>query len=301
MTNPTILLTGGSGFVAGSIIRQATDAATWHVVTRGDKLHSAPHLHWYRADIAAEHAIETLIGYLRPSAVIHTAALADIDYCEANQDEAWLVNAALPERIAKATAEIGARMIFCSTDTVFDGSRGNYTEDDAPNAVNFYAKTKIAAEEAVRAANANSVVARVALVMGLPVLGKGNSFLSRMIASLEAGKDVTVPAVEIRTPIDVLTLGKALTELATHDYCGTLHLSGSEAINRYAMTQRIVARLGHPVERVKANDPTNIPGRAERPRDASMNNQRAQATLSTTFCGLDEAIERVLAFQQGEQ
>jgi dTDP-4-dehydrorhamnose reductase len=298
MRSARILVTGGSGFVAGSIIRQASPEIDLHVVSRGKPLLARPGLTWHTADLSSDTAT-ALLNKIEPAAIIHTAALADIDYCQAHQDEARLVNTGLTVTLAKECAESGTRLIFLSTDTVFSGERGNYKESDQPRAVNFYAETKIAAELALVYSEVNAVIARVALVMGLPVLGAGNSFLSRMIATLEAGKVITVPENEIRTPIDVITLGQALLELASNSFVGIMHLSGNDTVNRYELAKRIVKRLGHSEDHVKAHDPSGIPGRAVRPRDVSLKNTRARNLLSTPLCGVDEGLERVLAFQKG--
>ncbi|MCL4695323.1 MAG: sugar nucleotide-binding protein, partial [Candidatus Hydrogenedentes bacterium] len=160
--------------------------------------------------------------------------------------------------------------------------------------------TKVMAEEAVKEAGGKYVIARVALVMGLPVIGSGNSFLSRMMKALDEDKDVTVPGNEIRSPIDVITLGRAIVELAGNDLRGFIHLSGSEVLNRYEMMQRIAKRLGHPVERIVQTDPSGIPGRAPRPLDVSLDNALAQLKLQTPMLGLDDALTLILKTAKGK-
>lgn len=289
-----LLVTGASGFVAGSVLRQAVPDWEVHAVSRGPAMMAHPNLRWVQADVCADAAVAPrLLDSVQPDAVIHTTAIAAIDYCEQHQNEARRVNQDTTAWLADACAERGIRLVYCSTDNVFDGERGMYREDERPNPVNYYGVTKAEGERAVL--ERGGVAARVAIVMGLPLLGAGNSFLSRMMKQLEAGETLGVPDTEVRTPVDVVTAGRALIELAGGAHQGVFHLSGNDRMTRLEMVRRIAAHLGYPRERVQPNDPTAIPGRAPRPRDVSLANTQTRTALETPLCGLEAGISRVLA------
>ncbi|MCC6695512.1 MAG: NAD(P)-dependent oxidoreductase [Candidatus Hydrogenedentes bacterium] len=290
-----LMVTGAGGFVAGSIIQDAVNGWEVHGVSRSPAPVEMSNLVWHQLPEVDADCLHDVFHDIEPDALIHTAALADIDFCEANKELAEQVNTTLTRELAELCEDHDTRVVFLSTDTVFDGERGLYTEDDPPHPVNFYGTTKVRAEEAVASVGGNAVIARVALVMGLPVLGAGNSFVSRMIATLEAGKNATAPSNEVRSPVDVFTLGRALVELAGNDFLGRIHLSGNDVLNRYDMMLRIAARLGYAPDRIIAQDPSGIPGRAPRPRDVSLSNAKARAVLQTPMAGLDEGLELVLA------
>src|SRR5690606_38737244 len=118
-------------------------------------------------------------------------------------------------------------------------------EDALVSPVNFYGRTKVAAEVLAHEALENCVIARVALVIGLPILGSGNSFLIKMEENLREGKEIQIPENEVRSPVDVITLGKSLLELAANDFTGTINLAGSTCLNRFDMAKRIAAKLGY--------------------------------------------------------
>lgn len=296
-----LLLTGAGGFVAGSILRQALDG--WEVValSRGAARLLRPGLTWHTADICDAAQTAAAFESFRPHAVIHAAAIADIDYCEAHQEAATRVNVTATRHIAAQCALRGCRLIYLSTDTVFDGERGAYGEEDAPNPLNHYAATKVEAEQVVAGAGCPSVTARVALVMGLPMLGAGNSFLSRMLPVLAQGRELGVPDQEIRSPIDVVTLGRALLELAQSDFTGVLHLAGNDWLNRCAMVRRIAECFGFDPALVKPTNPIHLPGRAPRPRDVSLRNDRARAVLRTPMQDLDGGIALILETRDRSQ
>jgi len=184
--------------------------------------------------------------------------------------------------------------VFCSTDTVFDGEHAPYSETATPRPVNFYAQTKVAAEEIVARLAARAVIARLSLVVGLPFLGAGNSFLSRMIAAFKDGRTVAVPEHEVRTPVDVVTVGRALLELAAGDRHGIFHLAGHDRLNRFEMAQKIAVRFGFPKDFVVAQAADVTPGRAPRPRDVSLDNTKAGAKLRTPMRTFDEALSLIL-------
>jgi len=293
-----LLITGANGFVAGSIVKQADPRWELHALSRSAAAFERANLTWHTVASLDEDKLHDLFHDVDPDAVIHTAALADIDYCQANQAEAVAVNVELTRIIATLCFDHDAKMVHLSTDNVFDGEKGSYDEKDPLNPVNFYGETKVRGEWAVSASHCNAVIGRVALVMGLPMLGTGNSFVSRMMTTLEAGRDVTAPANEIRSPVDVVTLGRALLELAENDWTGCMHLSGSDRLSRLDMMRRIAKRLGYDEARIVAHDPASIPGRAARPRDVSLRNMKARARLKTPMVDLDRGIDLMLESQK---
>jgi dTDP-4-dehydrorhamnose reductase len=293
-----LIVTGAHGFVAGSVIAQA--GADWevHPISRGTPLLQRPGLVWHQFDPLETAKLAQLFEEVCPQAVVHTAALADIDFCQNNPDLARRVNVGLTREIADLCGKTKAKLVFCSTDSVFDGENAPYAEDDAVGPVNFYAETKVQAEEIVMRLGLGAVVARLSLVTGLPVLGAGNSFVTRLVASLRAGQRVAVPAQEIRTPIDVVTLGRALLELAKNQSSGWIHLAGNDRLNRLELSRMVAARLGLPKEWVVPSGSTQAAGRARRPRDVSLNNQRAQAALKTPMQRFEDGLSLVLQSAQ---
>jgi dTDP-4-dehydrorhamnose reductase len=295
MNRKRLLVTGCGGFVGGAIVHQA--GADWelHAVTRGRRPIERDGLDWHVLDLTDGDRLDVMLDEVRPDVVIHAAAVANIDYCEANRDVALLVNVAVTNRLAEWCADHRARTIYISTDNVFDGVKGNYTEEEPPSPLNVYAESKAEAESIVASIPEQWVVVRPSVVMGLPMLGAGNSFLSWMITALEAGKEVFVPDNEIRSTIDVVTLARALLELASHEYTGYIHLAGNDILNRYEMVRRIAVQLGLPPNLVVARNPDWIPGRAPRPLNASLCNRKAKLILRTPMRGVEDGLALVLS------
>lgn len=289
-----LIVTGANGFVAGSVLTQAREAWEVHAVSRGEPLARRDHLHWHRCDPLSSDQLAQLFQEVRPDVVIHTAALADIDFCQAHPEAARAANVEFTRTLANLCAEANCKLVFCSTDTVFDGEHAPYDENDPPGPVNCYAETKVGAEQLVTRLEAKGVIARLSLVIGLPLLGAGNSFLPRMIAALKDGRTVAMTQHEVRTPVDVITVGSSLLELAACDLHGIFHLAGNERVNRFEMAQKIAVRFGFPKDLVVAQAAATTPGRAARPRDVSLDNAKACANLKTPMRTLDEGLSLIL-------
>jgi dTDP-4-dehydrorhamnose reductase len=288
-----ILVTGASGFVGGSVLHHAPADWAIHACSRSPLAGARSDVFHHALDLGDKVAVAELVAEIQPDAILHIAAIANIDYAEANQAEAVAVNTETPGRLAALAERVGARFIFCSTDNVFDGVEGNYDEDAMVSPVNFYGRTKVAAEVLVHEALENHVIARVALVIGMPIMGSGNSFLIKMEESLREGKEIQIPENEVRSPVDVITLGKSLLELAANDFTGTINLAGSTRLNRFDMAKRIAAKLGYSESLVIPTNSNALEGRAPRPNDVSLDNALAKETLKTPMRDLDEALDMI--------
>ncbi len=285
-----LLVTGYGGFVAGSIVQQAGPDWDLFALARSHQQLDQDNLKTFQLDLRDTDRLRQVFLDVRPAALIHAAALADIDYCQVNQAEAQAVNVEVTQRLVELCRQCGTRMVYCSTDSIFDGARGRYVEADTPSPPNFYAETKVQAESIVREQLENWVIARLALVLGLPLLERGNSFLARMLASFQQGSPVQMPVNEIRTPIDVITLGRALLELAGGDFRGIVHLAGNSRLNRLELALEIAEHYGFPPDLVQPTNSNAMPGRAPRSDDASLDNSKAKQLLRTPMLSLAEAL-----------
>ena len=130
-----LLVTGASGFLGRNFALEAVAAG--HQVVGVVHRHSLNHpgIQTLGADLTAPSAAKALLDKLRPAWVVNCAALADVDECERNSGLARLLNVDVPRSLAAACAELGVGLVHISTDSVFDGKRGNYTESDNPGPV----------------------------------------------------------------------------------------------------------------------------------------------------------------------
>jgi len=298
-----VLITGGAGFVAGNIIKQSLnlkERIDIVALDRYEAVYKQENLSWYTLDLLDRAKLNHILEENKPDVIVHLAALSDIDYCEAHKDIAEKINTGATEVLADYCKNSGCRLIYFSSDSVFDGKKGLYTEEDTPKPLHFYGKTKVASENIIKKILNNWVIIRPSLVMGLPVFDEGNSFLWRMIKSLKKGNQVAFPKSEIRSPADVITLSRSVLELALTSYNGYLHISSNDILTRYDMARRIAVKLGYPLELVIDKKPDVSSGRAPRPADVSLNNSRAKQILKTPMVGFDKGFELIIV-NRGEK
>lgn len=227
-------------------------------------------------------AIEDFILKEMPDVVINAAALTDVDSCENNKNDALIINAKAVRSISRACSVSGSYFIHVSTDYVFDGEKGNYSEEDSPNPINYYGFTK-AIGEAYALSYDDSLVIRTSGVYGIKM-----NFPLYVIKTLrESG---TVNCIDsFYSPVHAAMLAEAIKEIMVKRAYGILNVSG-DRISRYDLALKIKEKLGIDTGTVKlVKVVQNL--KARRPFDSSLDNSKALKMLSTKFNDIDKSIK----------
>src|SRR5262249_50779962 len=158
-----ILVTGSSGLLGATLVMSAVEQRRDVVgLYRRHAVHQ-PGIQFRSVDLTDEIQTRRAFDEFRPTAIVHCAAATNVDWCQQNPDAAYRANVLASIQIAQLAAELKAHLLFVSTDSVFDGSHGNYSETDAPAPLNFYAQTKVQAEQEVLRHCPSAAIARVTL------------------------------------------------------------------------------------------------------------------------------------------
>jgi dTDP-4-dehydrorhamnose reductase len=283
-----LLIIGATGFVGS---RLALAARERFDVIRGSRS-SANDSGAVSLDITKRASVRRAFDLAKPQFVAHLAALSDIDRCEHERDAAEQINYFGALHVAEECARSGARLVYTSTDAVFDGTRQIYYEHDPPTPANWYGETKARAERAIGQLLPAAAIVRVSLVLGHSALPGGNSYLQKVIGNLQAGNKIITPTFEFRNPIDVGTLCELLLELAPrHDATGIFHIGATDKMSRYDLARSIAEQLGYdPALVVPQDEP--VPGRAPRGRDDFLVTDRLRQFCRTPVPTCREVIER---------
>ena len=290
-----LLLTGASGQLGSYILRELqlqqseeSPAAWGHSHSTG--LFGLP---LRSVDLSDPQDVRRAFDEAQPSVVIHAAAISNAELCVRDPELAQRVNVEGTRLLAELSSRAAARMVFVSTDCVFDGQRGRYREGDATDPLSEYGRTKVAAEDTVRVAS-NNVVVRMSLLYGPTLIGR-STFFDTQLAALRDAQTCRLFVDEWRTPLDFVTAARALLAVARCDDTGTFHLGGSERISRYEMGQRLARYLGCDPSVIVPARIADAITREPRPRDISLDCSRWQSRFSQ--CPLpawEEAIRRVM-------
>jgi dTDP-4-dehydrorhamnose reductase len=236
-----LLITGASGLLGLNLSLAEMDNHTIVGVDRS-KLVNTP-FELIKADLLDPDVEHRILDLVKPDAVIHTAANANVDSCELDPVGARLLNTELPGELADACAKRGIRMIHLSTDAVFDGTRkAAYTETDEPNPLGVYAQTKLEGERAVQSANPQAIVARVNF-FGWSLSGR-RSLGEFFVNSLSEGKNVNGFTDVIFCPMWVNHLSRTLVEMLEKDLHGLYHVVGAQPISKYQFGVEVARKFG---------------------------------------------------------
>jgi dTDP-4-dehydrorhamnose reductase len=275
MSRP-LLVTGGTGYLGSELLRRASGRplAASYLQTEPTR---ARDVEWLRLDVRDAAAVRAAVERLRPAAVIHTAYRQ-----EGEGARATTVDGA--EAMARAAAEVGARLVHVSTDVLFDGTKpGPYTEEDEPSPITDYGRAKADAERAVLAAHPGALVVRTSLIYG----GVEQSRHERIACEAARGRGGMVFFEdELRTPVVVGDLAAALLELADRDERGILHVAGPDTVSRYEFAFLLAQAHGLSGERILRGRLER--SRPDRPANCALDSSRARRLLQTRLRGVFE-------------
>ncbi len=236
-----ILLTGASGLFG---INFALHLNHQHQITGTSNklsLTNTP-FEMKQVDLGDFTVLSPLLEEIKPDLLIHCAAVANVDDCENHPDLAKRINADLAGELASIASRLGIQMIHLSTDAVFDGKAGNYSETDATNPINKYAETKLAGEKMVADANPDCIIARVNFY-GFSLSGK-RSLGELFVNQLSAGKSMMGFTDVYFCPFHVFQLSDLLMQMAKMDLKGLYHVVNDECLSKYEFGCRIARKFG---------------------------------------------------------
>jgi dTDP-4-dehydrorhamnose reductase len=251
-----------------------------------------------QADLLVPGQMERLLDEIQPDWVINCAALAIIDACEANPELAYRMNAELPAQLAAYVARGGARLIHLSTDAVFDGQQGNYTEDDEPNPLSLYARTKLEGERRVAEANPEAVIARINL-FGWSLSGK-RSLAEWFFYNLQAGKNVRGFTDVYFCPLLVNDLAKILLKILRLRLKGLYHVVSSQCSSKYDFGVGLAERFQFDAGLIRPSSVIEAGLAAVRSPNLTLKSDKIARALGEPLPNLSTALDRFYdLYQQG--
>ena len=275
------LVVGASGFI-GSILHRKLGAAS------EGTFYSHPLPDHLRLDIRDAGQVGSSISRLQPSVIYHPAATPNVDWCEDNPDACRAVNVAGTRNLVDAARKVSAKLVFFSTDYVFDGNNGPYWEQDEPNPLNVYAQTKYEAEQVVSKTLDDYLIIRVTIVYGWERDGK-NSVMS-LLQRLKNGSTVKVPADQIGSPTYADNMTDIVLELVRIGARGTFHVCGDALMDRYAFACLAADTFDLDKSLLLPVTTAELGQRARRPLKAGMRIDKVRSLISTPIIGPEKGL-----------
>lgn len=234
-----------------------------------------------RLDLTDRESMRKAIKDFGPDLVYLPAAVTTPSFCQADPKLARAVNTAPAAFLADLSMELGFRLVFISSDLVFDGAKGDYREPDQVNPLSVYGRTKVEAESAVLervGQGADCLVVRTSLILGSDRFGlTGN--LAWMKGLIDKGERIPLFVDEFRNPSAASDLARALKALAEKGSPGLFHLAGPEKMSRYQLGEIVCRVMGWPESRLRPTRLAELDLDPPRPPDVSLNQEKAVALL----------------------
>jgi len=283
-----LFVTGSSGLLGNKIVELAREDYEVIPSHNTNPLHSNS----IKLDITDRKQVLNLFTKLKPDLTIHTASETNVDKCETQKEQAWKTNVEGTHNIAEVCKTVGTKLVYFSTDYVFDGEKGNYTEKDKPNPINHYGITKLEGENQVTRHCQNHLILRTSVLYGWHP--RKQNFATWVLNMLRQNKETTVVEDHYNTPTLADNLAEITLKALHEDLQGLYHASGSERINRYEFALQI-AKIFHLdqslIKPIKMNQLTAWI--AKRPKDSSLNTQKIQKQLKTKPLNITEGLARM--------
>ncbi len=240
-------------------------------------------------DITDRKSVEVLIRETKPDVIILASALTYVEYCEEHQKEAFEINVLGTTNVVLTAKEVKAKLVFFSTEYIFDGKAGPYSETDPPNPISYYGKTKLDGEKIIIDNLDDYLIIRTTVVYGYQKDGK--NFIMQLIQKNKDGQTMNVPIDQYGSPTFRDNLVEATIELIQKDKRGIYNVVGSEVINRFDFSILTAEVLGLDKSLIIPKTTLELGQKAARPLKAGLKIDKVKQEIETKLLSPKEGLE----------
>jgi dTDP-4-dehydrorhamnose reductase len=286
-----VLVTGANGLVGSRLI--ALLAGKGHAVTgfgRGPQ-RVVGNLDYISVDLTDEVALAPAVRAARPDVILNPGSMTDVDGCEIAAADAFRANGVAPAVLALTARELGAHLVHVSTDYVFDGAAGPYSEDAVPNPRGVYALSKHIGEQGVRALGVSWAIARTAVVYGWPPAGRPN-FGTWLLGAVRRGEPVRLFEDQFVSPSLADSVAEQLVEIAERRLTGIWNVCGADVVNRVQFGQALCGEFGLDARCIIPARLADAKLKSPRPARSGLRTEKASARLSARPLSLAASLAR---------
>jgi len=243
-----ILITGANGMLGSTLTEQLLKTnhqilATGKGISRCKNLIFNEISSYATLDILNSNDIEDTVAKFQPDAIIHAAAMTQVDECEQDKELCSQINTVAPKKLIASAQKCGASFYYISTDFVFSGENGPYKETDKTGPINFYGESKLQTEEALKASNLRWCIIRTVLLYGKTDHINRSNFIYWVRDNLQALKPIKVVNDQIRTPTFIPDLAAGIIKAVELQARGIYHISGNDTLTPYEMAIQVADHL----------------------------------------------------------
>lgn len=282
-----LLITGISGLLGNNLaymFREKYDIAGWY---NSHKV-LIPGVNSFKVDITDEKSVKDFVSSYQPDIILHCASLTNIDYCQKNKEEAGKVNVEGTKNIVSACKNQDAKLVYISTDAVYDGIKGDYAEDDPVAPCNYYGLTKYEGEEAVRE-HKNHIIARTN-IFGWNIQDK-YSLAEWILYNLQKGCSINGFNDAIFSSIYTIEFARIMDAMLDKDLIGTFNLASRAPLSKYEFAMLIAETFHRDKALIKPISMDDYPFLAKRGKNLSLNILKLSGALAKTMPSIEECVQ----------
>ncbi|WP_103026560.1 dTDP-4-dehydrorhamnose reductase [Salinibacter altiplanensis] len=298
-----VLITGANGLLGQALVRRLSQNREYDVLATARD--DAPRFEdascgYAPLDVTQPDDVAQIFEDFTPNVVVNCAAMSDVAECDEQRSEAWAVNARAVKTLAKHCRTTGARLVQVSTDFVFNGKRGPYDEGARPDPVNYYGRTKLAGENAVReAGRANWAIVRTVLLYGTGRDLRRSNIVLWVADQLSQGESLHIVNDQHRTPTHVDDLADGIEQLLHREATGLYHVSGADMVSIYELACAVATGFGLDASLIEPVSSDFFEDAVERPLRTGFVVDKARDELDYAPRPLDDGLRAVQQALQG--
>lgn len=291
-----ILITGANGLLGQKLISLIADSQELEdllvATSKGPNRNPQKKYYEYRSlDITNKIEVSEVMDQCRPDVVINTAAMTNVDQCEAEKENCWNLNVNAVQHLIQACEMNDCKLIHLSTDFIFDGLAGPYDEEAAPNPLSYYGESKLASERLIKDSKIDWAIARTVLVYGIVEDMSRSNIVLWVKKSLEEKKHIKVVTDQWRTPTLAEDLAIGCYLIATKNRNGIFNISGKELLTPHDMAMKVAIYFGLDQRLIEKADSSTFSQPAKRPAKTGFIIDKARSQLGYHPRSFDEGID----------
>lgn len=287
-----VLITGSNGLLGQKLVKTfSSDHQTSGIDLQTKSFINPPNFRYQNISITEKDKLKELFDPFKPEAVINSGAYTDVDGCESNKEKAWEVNVEGVKNISKLCRENKAKLVQLSTDYIFDGKTGPYSEEDTPSPQGYYGITKLESEKVILDSKIDFLIVRTNVLYGKS-LGETHNFVLWLIQKLKNRQEVKIVTDQYSNPTLADNLAEAIKEATGKNISGILNIAGGEkVVSRYEFALKIAEKFNLNQSLIKKvlTSELNLP--APRPLKGGLKIDKAKKLLETELLDVDKGLE----------
>ncbi len=284
-----VLVIGSNGMLGQTLVNLCTNNNYTILAASNEETSYINNLMYIKIDISDENQVADLIINTKPEYIINTAAYTNVDKSETEKEVAESINVKGVGYLAKYANQVSSQLIHISSDYVFDGNNGPYTETDVPNPIGYYGLTKLLGEEIITQNTENYTIIRTNVLYGATKYGRPD-FVKWVINSLNDKKKINIVTDQINNPTYLKDLSGAIISIIEKNITGLFNIGGKTFLSRYEFTLKIADYFGLDKELITPILTEELKQPAARPLKSGLITEKANKVFNYNPIEIDESF-----------